>query len=290
MSTITTTTSNLYVPLEYATGRVCTDCRMLHANGYTPDDMSDDERDEYLARVDAHTAGYTNVAIGAGYDECSHDADDMSDADDHSENCDSLGFMVNSSCDSCGSHEGGTRYAATFFLPRRVNLVKARAYPVFVLSSNDPGCLPDNDAPLALHTGTAELDADATEAFVDMVATAYDEHEEALIEDRDTRTHEDVYVFSLDATELDDAISAYGALASSVRSTTSYDSIGADIRRGVHEALRRGLEYSYTVVDPEDRARSYFIAPLADEHPVCSEFDGDEYEYASCEYGCTPRP
>lgn len=76
---------------EYTELSVCTDCAMLIANGEEPPESK--EPGEHAALIDARWHGYY-LALGAG------------DEDDD------RGFSMRS-CDGCGSHLGGDRFAAT---------------------------------------------------------------------------------------------------------------------------------------------------------------------------------
>lgn len=135
-------------------GWVCTDCLMLHANGETDPELSEEETAEYLARVEHYTEG-TEVTLGmfrenhecasnftvVTDDDISHEvrADNENDVRDQFEfrtapaivsitphdletesdrggecDCEQVTFSW-SPCDMCGSILGGARDAVTFW-------------------------------------------------------------------------------------------------------------------------------------------------------------------------------
>lgn len=161
-------------------------------------------------------------------------------------------------------------------------------YPVYVVGSNMPGYSPEPDNMHALHTGTDELNDTLVQSFLDDIVRSVEQTIEALQLDADMRAmpdaDEDTYAYALSDVELADEISGAVGVVESLQSTT-YDSMGGEIRRGVLDAIKRGHEYGYGV-NVADEARNFYVAPCADDWPVCAEFD----EYGTCDDGCTPRP
>jgi len=104
----------------YSQARICTCCMIIEANG-----ESCGEGDECFTCKPG--GGYelfyqanpnTHVSLGAFTDECGHDWQDDTQAEAHMEGCERFGFCQ-SSCDLCGDHHHGDRYAATF-MPRAI--------------------------------------------------------------------------------------------------------------------------------------------------------------------------
>lgn len=98
---------------DYWNGWACSDCIMLICNGEFPPDMSENERDAYLARIAAKMVGTLDVSPGRmlGDDGCECEECD----DEHAAGCEFMEFSW-TDCDYCGSTLGGSRHAITGWL------------------------------------------------------------------------------------------------------------------------------------------------------------------------------
>jgi hypothetical protein len=103
------------VPMEPAMPQwACIDCYMLHCNGETDPNMTEEETADFLARYQRGTEGYEVTAgMFARYHDCTDDDDTIADECE----CDQIDFRM-SPCDICNSHLGGSRHALTLWLAR----------------------------------------------------------------------------------------------------------------------------------------------------------------------------
>jgi hypothetical protein len=164
---------------------------------------------------------------------------------------------------------------------------------VFLVSSCLPGYLPNDDNPYAVHA-TGDDGDDGTTALVNMLlaelAGHYERRAELLQHDADERAasgHDpDVYTYALSDAELCDAYTSACSWSDTYDSSTrAPGTVTGDIAAAVRDAIRAGVEYG-VVVPGDDVAPGryyYFVAPVSDDDPVCS----DAVEFGSCDYGCT---
>lgn len=104
---------------QYAELSICRDCLIWFANGETPGDMTETERNDFLSRIGRETAG---CHITLGSIDCEYCGSEARTADpDGTEDCES--WFSWSACDTCGSHLGGDRDHAVAWLPNS-SLVK----------------------------------------------------------------------------------------------------------------------------------------------------------------------
>lgn len=87
---------------------VCSDCMVLMANGETPPEMSEEETEAWLAKIENH--GHTTIGLMREEHECDYDQDWHSG---HC-TCETREFSWDP-CDSCGSRLGGSRHAVTLW-------------------------------------------------------------------------------------------------------------------------------------------------------------------------------
>lgn len=95
-------------------GAACTDCLMLLANGETPPEMTEEETEKYLSRVDSSAGEGMYWDVGGEHaDDCPNmrDGEWVGNTDC---TCEDLGFSW-SPCDVCRRPLGGSRHAVHYF-------------------------------------------------------------------------------------------------------------------------------------------------------------------------------
>jgi hypothetical protein len=98
----------------------CIDCYMLHCNGETDPDMSEEETEEFLARYARGTEG---MEVTAGmlreYHECLDDDGQTANDQGNECYCEERTFSWQA-CGICDSNLGGSRHALTLWIPINV--------------------------------------------------------------------------------------------------------------------------------------------------------------------------
>ena len=99
--------------MEHMTGWVCIDCIMLIANGETPPEMSEDETEKWLAKMDDDTEVTLGIMAEDHVDDCPNieDGEWIGESDCY---CETIEFSMNR-CDNCDTHLAGSRHGVTLW-------------------------------------------------------------------------------------------------------------------------------------------------------------------------------